>query len=130
MAGLRSSRARWNVLANQVMVAEVAQLQNGTTTFSMDKWGGYVAARKRLLDFVSEAKPSNPVVIPATSIPIGSRISNWTSRIHLQRPWARNLSALPSLPAAMETTRFPRDSSSRIHISNSSIHAAVTCERQ
>jgi alkaline phosphatase D len=77
MDGLRSSRARWNVLANQVMVADVVQLQNGTRTFSMDQWGGYVAARKRLLDFVGEAKPSNPIVIT------GDIHSNWVADLKL-----------------------------------------------
>jgi alkaline phosphatase D len=77
MDGLRSSRSRWNVLANQVMIADVAQIQGGTRTFSMDKWDGYVAARKRLLDFFNEARPSNPVVIT------GDIHSNWVSDLKL-----------------------------------------------
>jgi alkaline phosphatase D len=60
---LRSSRARWNVLANQVMVAQVAQTQEGARTFSMDKWDGYVDARSRLLKLFASGRPSNPIVL-------------------------------------------------------------------
>jgi alkaline phosphatase D len=63
MDGLRASKARWNVLANQVMISQVAQIQNGVQIFSMDKWDGYVAARNRLLSFLAQARPSNPIVI-------------------------------------------------------------------
>ncbi|HYR84606.1 MAG TPA: alkaline phosphatase D family protein [Terriglobia bacterium] len=77
MNGLRSSQARWNVLANQVMIADVAQPVAGARTFSMDKWGGYVEARKRLLDFLGQARPSNPIVIT------GDIHSNWVSDLKL-----------------------------------------------
>jgi alkaline phosphatase D len=60
MEGLTASNARWNVLANQVMMAQV---DNGGRTFSMDKWDGYVDARNRLLAFLAEARPSNPIAI-------------------------------------------------------------------
>jgi alkaline phosphatase D len=35
----------------------------GIQVFNVDQWDGYVAARKRLLDFLEQRKPSNPVVI-------------------------------------------------------------------
>ena len=63
MDGLRASKARWNVLANQVMISQVAQVRDGVLTFPMDKWDGYVAARNRLMSFLAQARPSNPVVI-------------------------------------------------------------------
>ena len=77
MDALRSSRARWNILANQVMMAQVWQSLNGTKTFSMDKWDGYVDARKRLLDFLDQARPSNPIVIT------GDIHTNWVSDLKL-----------------------------------------------
>jgi alkaline phosphatase D len=61
--GLRDSRSRWNVLGNQVMISEVKQTQNGVDLFDMDKWNGYVEARRRLLAFLAEARPANPVAI-------------------------------------------------------------------
>lgn len=63
MDGLRSTRARWNVLANQVMIAQNADLRTGEGTFSMDKWDGYIGSRNRLMNFFAEARPSNPIVL-------------------------------------------------------------------
>ncbi|MGH7536805.1 MAG: alkaline phosphatase D family protein, partial [Gemmatimonadales bacterium] len=75
--GLRDSKARWNVLANQVMIAQVAQAQDGVQTFLMDKWDGYVEARRRLLRFLADARPPNPVVIT------GDIHSNWVADLKL-----------------------------------------------
>src|SRR5882762_3484886 len=62
---------------NWVMIADVAQPQDGTRTYSMDTWGGYVEARKRLMNFLGQARPSNPVVIT------GDIHSNWVSDLKL-----------------------------------------------
>jgi alkaline phosphatase D len=72
-AGMRKSRARWNVLANQVMIAQNKSGTPEAPTFSMDQWTGYPAAQKRLLDFLGAAKPSNPIVIT------GDIHSNWVA---------------------------------------------------
>ena len=77
MDGLRSSRARWNVLANQVMMAQVWQLQDGTKTYAMDRWDGYVEARKRLFTFLAQTRPSNPIVIT------GDLHTNWVADLKL-----------------------------------------------
>jgi alkaline phosphatase D len=61
--GMRSARAHWNVLANQVPIAQLARNTAAGLTFSMDKWDGYVAARKRLLDFLAQARPAHPIVL-------------------------------------------------------------------
>jgi alkaline phosphatase D len=74
-SGMRASRARWNVLANQIMISEVARGPAAAPTFSMDQWAGYFHARKRVLDFLASARPSNPVVIT------GDIHSNWVSDI-------------------------------------------------
>jgi len=73
MDGMRSSEARWNVLANQVLIAQLSRVINGERTFSMDKWDGYVVARKRLLDFFANERPSNPIVLS------GDIHSNWVA---------------------------------------------------
>jgi alkaline phosphatase D len=77
MDGLRSSRARWNVLANQVMMAQVWQLQDRTKTYAMDRWDGYVEARKRLFTFLAQTRPSNPIVIT------GDLHTNWVADLKL-----------------------------------------------
>ena len=77
MNGMRTSRARWNAVANQVMITDNAVMQNENMTFAMDTWGGYVAARTRLLEFLDEAKPSNPVFIT------GDIHSNWVADLKM-----------------------------------------------
>jgi len=68
LEGLDSSTARWNVLANQVRFAPLDQQPNPTfKTFGVDNWDGYVADRQRVLDFMREQKPSNPIVITGDS---------------------------------------------------------------
>ena len=58
------SPARWNVIAQQTMLAEYDfDALPATEAFNVDQWDGYVAARSRLLDFLNQKKPSNPVVI-------------------------------------------------------------------
>ncbi|NNF27448.1 MAG: alkaline phosphatase, partial [Gemmatimonadetes bacterium] len=44
---LARSRARWNILANQVMVSALAQESPEGLNYSMDRWDGYVAAQNR-----------------------------------------------------------------------------------
>jgi alkaline phosphatase D len=61
--GLRGSRARWNALANQVMIAQTKRLVKDEAVFSMDKWDGYVPARQRLTTLLADPQVSNPVVI-------------------------------------------------------------------
>jgi alkaline phosphatase D len=55
---LDRSPARWNVLAQQVPVYEDADV--GAPN---DKWEGYRASRKRLIDFLAQREPANPIVI-------------------------------------------------------------------
>ncbi|GAB3932843.1 hypothetical protein GCM10027614_02750 [Micromonospora vulcania] len=47
LAGLGASRARWNVLGNQVFAMEADHTDGPTETFGMDTWDGYAAARQR-----------------------------------------------------------------------------------
>ncbi|MEH1936832.1 MAG: alkaline phosphatase [Nostoc sp.] len=69
--GLDSSQAKWNVLAQQVVVAQIDTKAGEGETYSMDKWDGYVASRDRLMRFLEQRKPSNPVVLS------GDIHSNW-----------------------------------------------------
>lgn len=62
--GLDKSQARWNVIAQQVMMAQYDfDPRPEVQLFNMDQWDGYVAARNRLLGFLQQRQPSNPVVI-------------------------------------------------------------------
>lgn len=61
--GLAASKARWNILAQQTLMAQVDRKRGPGRQFWTDGWDGYPAARTRLLEAIAERKPSNPVVI-------------------------------------------------------------------
>ncbi len=69
--GLGRSRARWNVIAQQVLMAKVDRMPGPQQTYALDQWSGYEAARKRVLNFMEQRRPSNPIVIT------GDIHSNW-----------------------------------------------------
>lgn len=64
--GLRSSRARWNILAQQTLMAQASQVPVSGADggrFWTDGWDGYPAARRRLLDTLVSSRASNPLVL-------------------------------------------------------------------
>jgi alkaline phosphatase D len=86
--GLKHGRARWSVIAQQVMLtqwnlirtaklsvqfnpaipanqkAAILQALGAVDNFyNVDAWDGYRAARQRLFDIIQTARPSNPVVL-------------------------------------------------------------------
>jgi alkaline phosphatase D len=63
LESLDGSRARWNVLANQVLFSELAGVVDGQKVHPMDTWNAYMASRGRVLEFLARRKPSNPVVL-------------------------------------------------------------------
>lgn len=69
--GLAGSRARWNILANQVMMAKIDRDGTAGERYPMDQWSGYETARVRFMRFLAGKKPSNPVVVT------GDVHSNW-----------------------------------------------------
>lgn len=71
--GLRSSRARWNVLANQVMLAQTRFEQADQEVFGMDRWDGYPVAQQRLVRLLASARRANPIVIT------GDIHTNWVA---------------------------------------------------
>lgn len=58
--GLAGSESRWNLVANQVMMA--AQGSPGHRG-GVDSWNGYQAQRRRLLEFFGTGAVANPVVL-------------------------------------------------------------------
>jgi alkaline phosphatase D len=63
VAGLRGSSARWNVIAQQTLMAQVDRRPGEGQAFWTDGWDGYSLARRRLLGAVEELRVANPVVI-------------------------------------------------------------------
>lgn len=61
--GLDASQARWNILGQQSLMAQLDRAPGPGVTHWTDSWDGYPAARRRLLDFVAERRPGNVLVI-------------------------------------------------------------------
>ncbi len=63
-AALAQSRARWNLLAQDVLMAQLHQRnRDGEIQFWTDDWNGYPAARQRLFTHLHDTRVSNPVVL-------------------------------------------------------------------
>ncbi len=70
---LDKSPARWNVIANQVLMARIDRAPGPEEAVSTDQWSGYEACRDRMMHFLADRKPSNPIVIT------GDIHSSWVS---------------------------------------------------
>jgi alkaline phosphatase D len=64
--GLKESPARWNILAQQTLMAQTSQVPlraRDDGRFWTDGWDGYAANRQRLLESLHGTKASNPLVL-------------------------------------------------------------------
>ncbi|MBI3919753.1 MAG: alkaline phosphatase D family protein [Betaproteobacteria bacterium] len=61
--GLAQSGARWNVIAQQTLMAQVDRKPGEGQSFWTDGWDGYPLSRKRLLTHIAEQRVANPIVI-------------------------------------------------------------------
>jgi len=75
--GLASSPARWNILAQQVMMARVDRTPGDAVAWSMDQWAGYEVGRTRLLEFLRDRQIANPVVLT------GDIHTNWVNDLKI-----------------------------------------------
>jgi alkaline phosphatase D len=73
LRNLDHSPARWNVLAQQVMMTQLNMDPGEGRKFSMDKWAGYNHELKQVMQFLAERKPRNPIVLT------GDIHSNWVT---------------------------------------------------
>ncbi|QJE95874.1 alkaline phosphatase D family protein [Luteolibacter luteus] len=83
-AELGKSRATWNVLAQQIMMARVDRAIGEQESCSMDQWPGYEFERQAVLKAFQDLKVSNPIVL--------------TGDIHTH--WANELTLMPGRPDA------------------------------
>jgi alkaline phosphatase D len=61
--GLTHSTAKWNVIAQQIVMAEFDYDPGPGVVVNLDQWDGYPAARDRFLSGIAGIRPSNPVVL-------------------------------------------------------------------
>ncbi|HMA89824.1 MAG TPA: alkaline phosphatase D family protein [Burkholderiales bacterium] len=57
------SRAGWNIVAQQTLMAQFARGTGAARRFWTDGWDGYPAARRKLLESMARQRLANPVVI-------------------------------------------------------------------
>lgn len=69
--GLTESPARWNVLAQQTMMAQNDRMAGPGEEFDFDNWDGYRYQRARLMEFFGSGATTNPVVVT------GDRHATW-----------------------------------------------------
>jgi len=65
-AGLASSRASWNLICQQTLMAPATQapvLEDGDGRFWTDGWDGYPVARQRLFDALEASRAANPLIL-------------------------------------------------------------------
>ncbi len=62
-SALRQSTARWNIIAQQTLMAQQTRRVNGEQGYWTDGWDGYPKARERLLSHIANNRISNPVVL-------------------------------------------------------------------
>lgn len=91
LSGLAASQARWNVLAQQVMMARVDRIAGERVGYSMDQWPGYEMNRRRILKFFHERKIAGPIVLG------GDIHSNWCNDL---------IADFDDLDAAVVATEF------------------------
>ncbi|GAX45802.1 phosphodiesterase/alkaline phosphatase D [Tolypothrix sp. NIES-4075] len=72
---LKNSSARWNIIAQQIVFTQVDWAAGLQTAYNLDAWDGYVAARQRILNFLKQNQPANPIVIS------GDSHASWVSDI-------------------------------------------------
>jgi alkaline phosphatase D len=61
--GFARSDARWNIIGQQLLLAELEHMPYEDERYWNDAWDGYPLARKRLLNDVVQTKLSNPVFL-------------------------------------------------------------------
>lgn len=61
--GFARSDARWNIVGQQLLLAELEHMPYQDERYWNDAWDGYPLARKRLLNEVVRSKLSNPVFL-------------------------------------------------------------------
>lgn len=81
---LATSKATWNVLAQQVPMFSLDQAAAGLGRYHMDKWDGYDATRERLFKTLEQQGTANPVIL--------------SGDVHTH--WAADVKARPDDPAS------------------------------
>jgi alkaline phosphatase D len=61
--GMKHASAKWNVVAQQTLMAELDEGKDGKHSFWADGWDGYPMSRQRLLDAVADSPVKDTLVL-------------------------------------------------------------------
>jgi alkaline phosphatase D len=75
--GFAASRAKWNVLAQQMMMMDLDRDPGSNLRYNIDSWAGYRAPRNRLLKHIRDRKVQNVIVLT------GDEHVNYAGELHL-----------------------------------------------
>jgi alkaline phosphatase D len=102
--GLLGSPARWNVIAQQVMMSRI-RFPNPTlvppTLANLDQWDGYAPQRERLLGLLATGRVANPVVLA------GDIHSTWMSDLKVNFDDPAGASVAVEFVATSISSDFP-----------------------
>ncbi|AGY58998.1 alkaline phosphatase D family protein [Gloeobacter kilaueensis] len=101
--GLSRSHGRWNVIAQQTMMAQFNSGSDAEPIYNLDQWDGYVAARSRLLAFLAEARVANPVVLS------GDIHSSWVSDLKSDFEKPESATVATEFTGTSISSDFPKD---------------------
>jgi alkaline phosphatase D len=73
--GLKASSAQWNVIPQQIMIAQRDREKGPGVGYQTDKWDGYTATRDRLFKVVKENRIQNFIVLS------GDQHNNWVNEL-------------------------------------------------
>ncbi len=73
--GIGASKSHWQVLGNQIMVGPYDSGPGTETRVSLDQWGGYPAARDRLLNTIAQRAANRTIVLT------GDIHSSWVNEL-------------------------------------------------
>ncbi|HEX8444104.1 MAG TPA: alkaline phosphatase D family protein [Allosphingosinicella sp.] len=74
---LSGSRARWKVLAQQIMMMDLDRAPGKAVGYNLDSWAGYAQPRDRLLRQIRDRRIENAIVIT------GDEHQNFAGELHL-----------------------------------------------
>jgi alkaline phosphatase D len=104
-AGLDHSHARWNVVAQQVMMSRI-KFPNPLGTVppivaNLDQWDGYAPQRTRFLQYLADARVANPIILA------GDIHSTWLSELKLDFDRPEQPSVAVEFVATSVSSDFP-----------------------
>ena len=75
--GFAASQARWNLLGNQLPLADIDRIAGPAVGYQMDQWTGYSRCRDRVVAAMHARKLANPIVVT------GDVHQSWVADFHL-----------------------------------------------